>query len=69
MTVLEKILSCIKDQALSSSEIAQQTELAKTCVKVAMLNLFKRGKVTRERRDRTGTSRGPKTEYAYRCAS
>jgi predicted transcriptional regulator len=69
MTVAEKILSVIQEQALSSSEIAQQTEMAKTCVKVALLNLFKRGKVHRERRDRTGTGRGPKSEYAYKCAS
>lgn len=68
MTVTEKILSCIGDQALGSSEISLQAELSKTCVKVAMLNLFKRGKVLRERRDRIGTSRGPKTEYVYKCA-
>lgn len=69
MTVAEKILSCIQELALSSSEIAQQTELDKAGVRIALLKLFKRGKVVRERRDRTGTSRGPKTEYAYKCAS
>jgi len=41
----------------------------KTIVKITLLYCFKKGLVTREKRDRPSQVRGPKQEYFYLCAS
>jgi predicted transcriptional regulator len=52
MSKKDEILNCCRDQARNAGEIASLLELDKTVVKITLLYCFKRGLVTREKRDR-----------------
>jgi predicted transcriptional regulator len=67
MSKKDEILNCCRDQAKNAGEIASLLELDKTVVKITLLYCFKRGLVTREKRDRPAQVRGPKQEFFYLC--
>ena len=67
MSKKDEILNCCRDQARNAGEIASLLELDKTVVKITLLYCFKRGLVTREKRDRPAQVRGPKQEFYYLC--
>jgi predicted transcriptional regulator len=67
MSKKDEILNCCRGQARTAGEIASLLEVDKTLVKITLLYCFKRGLVTREKKDRTG--KGPKQEFFYICAS
>jgi predicted transcriptional regulator len=67
MSKKDEILNCCRDQARNAGEIASLLELDKTVVKITLLYCFKRGLVTREKRDRPAQVRGPKQEFFYLC--
>ena len=58
MSKKDEILNCCRDQARNAGEIASLLELDKTVVKITLLYCFKRGLVTREKRDRPAQVRG-----------
>jgi hypothetical protein len=61
MSKKDEILNCCRDQARNAGEIASLLELDKTVVKITLLYCFKRGLVTREKRDRPVTGSRPQT--------
>jgi predicted ArsR family transcriptional regulator len=67
MSKKDEILNCCRDQARNAGEIASLLQLDKTVVKITLLYCFKRGLVTREKRDRPAQVRGPKQEFFYLC--
>ena len=69
MSKKDQVLNCCRDQARTAGEIARLLELDKTIVKITLLYCFKRGLVTREKKDRPAQVRGPKQEFYYLCAS
>ena len=69
MSKKDEILNCCRDQARTASEIASLLEFDKTIVKITLLYCFKKGLVTREKKDRPAQVRGPKQEFFYLCAS
>jgi predicted transcriptional regulator len=69
MTKKDQILNCCKDQARTAGEVASLLELDKTIVKITLLYCFKKGLVTREKKDRPAQVRGPKQEFFYLCSN
>jgi predicted transcriptional regulator len=64
MTVNQKILETLTEPK-SATQIATEIGLKKTTVKIALLAMFKKNKVTREKVLRAETEKGPKSEYKY----
>jgi predicted transcriptional regulator len=69
MTLNERLLMYLKDGPLTAYQLSEIAELPKATVKIALLAMFKRGKVQREKKERAENCKGPKTEYVYSCAS
>jgi predicted transcriptional regulator len=69
MTVNERLLQHLEGGPLTAYQLSEIAELPKTTVKIALLAMFKRGKVSREKKERAEKCKGPKTEYVYSCAS
>jgi predicted transcriptional regulator len=65
MTVNDRLLSFLDGGPLTAHQLAEAAELPKNTVKIALLALFKRGKVQREKKERAENCKGPKTEYVY----
>ena len=62
MTIYEKILE-VMTEPKTAHEISMALLLPVSTIKIAVYTMCKRGKLTREKRDRTG--KGPKQEYVY----
>ena len=69
MTLNERLLMYLKDGPLTAYQLSEIAELPKATVKIALLAMFKRGKVQREKKERAENCKGPKTEYVYSCVS
>ena len=69
MTLNERLLMYLKHGPLTAHQLSEIAELPKATVKIALLAMFKRGKVQREKKERAENCKGPKTEYVYSCAS
>jgi predicted transcriptional regulator len=69
MTVNERLLAPLQNEPMSAMQLSEATGLPKQTVKIALLAMFKRGKVSREKKERAENCKGPKTEYVYSCAS
>ena len=69
MTLNERLLMYLKDGPLTAYQLSEIAEMPKATVKIALLAMFKRGKVQREKKERAENCKGPKTEYVYSCAS
>ena len=69
MTLNERLLMYLKDGPLTAHQLPEIAELPKATVKIALLAMFKRKKVQREKKERAENCKGPKTEYVYSCAS
>jgi predicted transcriptional regulator len=69
MTLNERLLMYLKDGPLTAYQLSEIAELPKATVKIALLAMFKRKKVQREKKERAENCKGPKTEYVYSCAS
>jgi predicted transcriptional regulator len=69
MTVNERLLEPLQNGPMSAMQLSEATGLPKQTVKIALLALFKRGKVQREKKERAENCKGPKTEFVYSCAS
>jgi predicted transcriptional regulator len=69
MTLNERLLMYLKDGPLTAHQLSEIAELPKATVKIALLAMFKRKKVQREKKERAENCKGPKTEYVYSCAS
>jgi predicted transcriptional regulator len=67
MTVNERLLKYLEGGPLTAHQLSEIAELPKATVKIALLTMFKRGKVLREKKEREG--KGPKTEFVYSCVS
>ena len=67
MTLNERLLMYLKDGPLTAYQLSEIAELPKATVKIALLAMFKRGKVQREKKERAENCKGPKTEYVYSC--
>ena len=67
MSKKDQILNCCRDQARNAKEIASLLQMDLTLVKITLLYCFKKGLVTREKKDRPAMVRGPKQEYFYLC--
>lgn len=67
MSKKDQVLNCCRDQARTAKEIASLLQMDKTIVKVTLLYCFKKGFVTREKKDRPAMVRGPKQEFYYLC--
>jgi predicted transcriptional regulator len=65
MTVNERLLQHLEGGPLTAYQLSEIAELPKTTVKIALLAMFKRGKVSREKKERAEKCKGPKTEYVY----
>jgi predicted transcriptional regulator len=68
MTLNERLLMYLKDGPLTAYQLSEIAELPKATVKIALLAMFKRKKVQREKKERAENCKGPKTEYVYSCA-
>lgn len=67
MTVNERLLKYLEGGPLTAHQLSEIAELPRTTVKIALLAMFKRGKVLREKKERAENSKGPKTEFVYSC--
>jgi predicted transcriptional regulator len=67
MSKKDQVLNCCRDQARTAKEIASLLQMDKTIVKITLLYCFKKGLVTREKKDRPAMVRGPKQEFYYLC--
>lgn len=67
MSKKDQILNCCRDQARNAKEIASLLQMDITIVKITLLYCFKKGLVTREKKDRPAQVRGPKQEFYYLC--
>jgi predicted transcriptional regulator len=68
MTINEKLLQELNNGPKTAQQLAAATSLTIQTVKIALLTLYKRGKVQREKKERAENCKGPKTEYVYSCA-
>lgn len=64
MTVNERILEVLTEPK-SATQIATEIGLKKETVKIALLAMFKKNKVTREKCERPSTEKGPRSEFRY----
>jgi hypothetical protein len=65
MTHNENILRVLEGGPLTARQIAEITQLPAGTVKICLLALVKKQKLTREKKERLTPGMGPKLEFVY----
>ena len=65
MTHNENILRVLEGGPLTAKQVAEITELPPNTVKICLLALVKKNKLTREKKERLTPGMGPKLEFVY----
>lgn len=65
MTHYEKILKVLDGGPLTAKQLSEITELPLNTIKIALIHMFKKGRVARDKQLRDPSLKGPKQEYVY----